>query len=120
MQKKDLESKIESYLKSQVKAVGGLAYKFKSTVNGVPDQIVLFKGQTHFVEVKRPDEEPRPDQVHTHQKFKQQGIPVYTVDDYDQVDDFLQTVLKAEPVKKISKPSQPTRIRNANAFKQIN
>ena len=48
------ESTIEKYLVAQVKAIGGMAYKFTSPAHrGVADRIVcLPDGQTWFVEVK--------------------------------------------------------------------
>ena len=80
MGKNPLESKIETYLKNQIKNIGGLCYKFKSTVNGVPDQLVIYDRTMHLVEVKRPGEKPRANQVHVHSQIKKQGVPVYTVD----------------------------------------
>lgn len=115
MSKNPLESKIETHLKTQIKNIGGLCYKFKSTVNGVPDQLVIFNGATHLVEVKRPDEVPRANQVHVHNQIKQRGVIVYTVDTEKAVDAFIKDVLKAEPVtppenKKIS-------VKSKNMFK---
>ena len=48
------ESTIEKYLVAQVKAIGGMAYKFTSPAHrGVADRVVcLPNGQTWFVEVK--------------------------------------------------------------------
>ena len=87
------ESRIESYLNDQVARAGGDSYKFKSTVNGVPDRIVLFDGKTHFVEVKRPNGKLRPTQVTMHKKFAKQKIQVHVVDTKDKVDAFIQDVL---------------------------
>jgi hypothetical protein len=105
--KNPLESKIETYLKNQIKTVGGLCYKFKSTVNGVPDQLVIYNGTMYLVEVKRPGEKPRANQVHVHGQIKKQGVPVYTVDTETGVDTFIKDVLKAEP-KPPSKPKTTT------------
>ena len=51
----DPESRVESYLVSGVKNLGGVAYKFTAPNNsGVPDRIVLMPGgKTVFVELKR-------------------------------------------------------------------
>ena len=50
------ESTIEKYLVAQVKAMGGMAYKFTSPAHrGVADRVVcLPDGSTWFVELKAP------------------------------------------------------------------
>jgi hypothetical protein len=50
------ESTIEKHLVAQVKALGGMAYKFTSPAHrGVADRVVcLPDGQTWFVELKAP------------------------------------------------------------------
>lgn len=50
------ESTIEKYFVAQVKAIGGMAYKFTSPAHrGVADRVVcLPDGQTWFVELKAP------------------------------------------------------------------
>ncbi|MCC2248930.1 VRR-NUC domain-containing protein [Virgibacillus sp. AGTR] len=117
MSKNPRESKIETYLKEQIKAVGGLCYKWKSTVNGVPDQIVIFDGNVHFIEVKRPGEKPRANQIIIHEKIQKQSVPVYTIDTEASVDAFIKDVLSAEP-KMSSKPRE-TIIKSKNQFKHI-
>lgn len=111
-----LESKIESYLKQQIKRIGGLCYKWKSTVNGVPDQVIIYNGQTHLVEVKRPGEKPRPSQASIHRQIHEQGVPVYTVDTNQSIDAFIKDVLNAEVPTK-SKTEVSSVIRPADAFK---
>ncbi|MGX1195810.1 VRR-NUC domain-containing protein [Metabacillus sp. SLBN-84] len=103
MSKNPIESKIETYLKNQIKAVGGLCYKFKSTVNGVPDQLVIFDGRMHLVEVKRPGEKPRANQVHVHKQIQNQRVPVHTVDTEEAVDLFVKEVLDARPPESTKK-----------------
>lgn len=51
-----LEKNIEKYLVAQVKAMGGVAYKFTSPAHrGVADRVVcLPDGSTWFVELKAP------------------------------------------------------------------
>jgi len=51
------ESTIEKHLVTQVKALGGMAYKFTSPAHrGVADRVVcLPDGQTWFVELKAPN-----------------------------------------------------------------
>lgn len=114
LSKNPLESKIETYFKNQIKAIGGLAYKFKSTVNGVPDQLVIYNGHLYLVELKRPGEKPRANQVYVHNQIKKQNVNVYTVNTTDKVDAFIKDVLKAEPApKRVPKPV----IKSSAAFK---
>ena len=115
MSKNVLESKIETYLKNQIKQIGGLCYKFKSTVNGVPDQLVIYNHNLHLVEVKRPGEKPRANQVHVHNQINKQGVAVHTVDTEASIDTFIKDVLHAEPVTQVK--SKPTVIQSKNQFK---
>lgn len=104
-----LESKIETYLKNQIKTIGGLCYKFKSTVNGVPDQLVIFNKNMYLVEVKRPNEIPRANQVHVHNQIQKQGVPVYTVDTVLAIDSFIKDILGVDPpVNNKSRKSKQT------------
>lgn len=111
-----LESRIETYLKNQIKAIGGLCYKFKSTVNGVPDQLVIYDKTMHLVEVKRPGEVPRANQIHVHTKIKKQGVQVHTVDTEKSVDDFIRNTLKTEPKAHIKIGSTASVIRSKDMF----
>ncbi|WP_139368366.1 VRR-NUC domain-containing protein [Evansella clarkii] len=117
MSKNPLESKIETYLKKQIKNIGGLCYKFKSTINGVPDQLVIFNKTMHLVEVKRPGEVPRANQVLIHSQINKQGVPVYTVDTENAVDAFIKDVLKAEPKESATSNQKSTVIQSKNLFK---
>ena len=60
------ESTIEKHLVAQVKALGGMAYKFTSPAHrGVADRVVcLPNGQTWFVELKAPGGRLSPLQKH--------------------------------------------------------
>ena len=51
-----MEKDIEKYLVSEIKAMGGICYKFTSPAhNGVPDRICIVPtGYVHFVECKAP------------------------------------------------------------------
>lgn len=115
MTPKPLESKIEAYLAKRVKAVGALTYKFKSTVNGVPDRLVILDGKTHLVEVKRPGEKPRANQVKCHADIASRGVPVHVVDDRDSVDAFVRDVLGVTEVVESSRPVTTT-VKGFDAF----
>lgn len=50
-----LERDVEAYFRKAVLAAGGVAFKFISPSHrGVSDRIVCLRGQTWFVELKRP------------------------------------------------------------------
>lgn len=113
------ESKIENYLSQQVKLIGGLSYKFTSNVNGVPDRIVIFNGSIYLIEVKRPNEVPRPTQDLVHNKIREQNVPVFVIDTREGVDEFISETLDVniELINNQSTQSnQPVTIRNKSAF----
>ncbi len=92
-----LESKIEKELRLQVKAAGGKAYKFSSPGNnGVPDRIVLYKGQSYFIELKKPGEDLTPRQKVVKKHFNKLGFNVYKIDSVELVTKFVNEVLKNE------------------------
>ena len=86
------ERDIESYLRDQVKAIGGRAYKWESPGNaGVPDRIVLLPGgRTVFVELKAPGRKPTPLQRVQATKIAMTGHTVLVVDSKEAVDRFIQ------------------------------
>lgn len=89
-----IEKVVEQELKNMVNLAGGLCYKFNSdSENGVPDRIVLYKGKTHFVELKAPGEKPRADQIEVHKKMAKRNIPVYTLDTIEKVDAFVDEMI---------------------------
>jgi hypothetical protein len=90
------EKDIEVYLRDQVKAVGGKAYKFISPGNsGVPDRIVLFpEGRTVFVELKAPGKKPTPLQEAQQKKIRNLGFPVLVIDSKQGVDNLVQPYKK--------------------------
>ena len=54
------ESVIETYLRKSVEKRGGLCWKFKSSVSGVPDRVILLpESIIAFLEVKRQGGIPR-------------------------------------------------------------
>lgn len=87
------ESRIENELRNWVEKIGGKAYKFSSPANnGVPDRIVLYKGQCYFVELKRPGEDLRPLQKAVRRKFEKLGFKVYMVDSIEKVGEFIDEI----------------------------
>jgi len=88
-----LESKIEKELRLKVKAIGGKAYKFSSPGNnGLPDRIVLYKGQCYFVETKKTKEKLRPLQEAVKRQFLKLGFDIYKVDSVEKVGEFIDEI----------------------------
>lgn len=86
-----LENDIEKRLIKKVKDLGGLSFKFTSpSTKGVPDRIVIFNGQTHFVELKRPNGAPRALQLYWISEIKSQGVDALTLSTFDEVDEFVE------------------------------
>ncbi|MEN1989849.1 VRR-NUC domain-containing protein [Paenibacillus hubeiensis] len=87
-----LESKIEAYLQKQVKALGGIAYKFVSPGNsGVPDRLVLLPGgRSVFVELKAPGKKPTKLQLAQHRRIEGLDHEVRVLDSKESVDAWLQ------------------------------
>lgn len=92
------ESEIESYLTAMVVQRGGEVRKVKWLGrNGAPDRLIMFPaekltetltipGSHVFVELKRPGEKPRPNQLREHERLRACGFIVLVVDSYEGVD----------------------------------
>ena len=76
-----LEKDIERYFNQQIKQAGGLSRKYTSPGRrGVPDRIAIMNGHVYFVELKRPGEKPRPDQLAEQRAMEKNGVKVYILD----------------------------------------
>ncbi|EPY07440.1 VRR-NUC domain-containing protein [Paenibacillus alvei TS-15] len=86
------ERDIEKYLREQVKAAGGKAYKWNSPGNsGVPDRIVIMPGNCiTFVELKAPGKQPTKLQLVQHKRLREMDCDVRVIDSIEQVDELLQ------------------------------
>ena len=88
-----LEKIVEKKLISAVNEIGGRAYKFSSPGNnGVPDRIVLYKGNCYFVELKRPGGSLSRIQSVVIKRFDQMGFKVHVIDSVDKVGDFISGI----------------------------
>ena len=88
-----IEKNVEDYFNRQVKKAGGLSRKYTSPGRrGVPDRIAIMKGRVFFVELKRPGEKPRPDQLAEHKAIAKQGVKVYVLDSKYAVDAWLENL----------------------------
>jgi hypothetical protein len=88
-----LERSVETELVKQVKNLGGICWKFTvPSTAGVPDRIILYNGKTYFVELKAPGKKPRPLQLKIHRDMKKQGFPVTTIDNINDVHEFISRI----------------------------
>ena len=76
------EKKIEQKLVTAVKKHGGICPKFVSPgFDGMPDRLLLLPhGRFAFVEVKAPNQKPRPLQLSRHRLLRRLGFRVYVLD----------------------------------------
>ena len=90
------EKDIEAYLRKQVKAAGGMAYKFVSPGNaGVPDRLVLFPGgRAAFAEMKAPGRKPTALQEVQMKRIATLGFKVNVLDSKEEVDRFIRECQK--------------------------
>lgn len=93
-----IESQVERYLALKTTRLGAVCLKFCSTGQaGVPDRLLIYKGRTLFVELKRPGEEPRALQRVVAKKLREAGAYVYCISSKDQVDDFVEDMKHGYP-----------------------
>lgn len=92
------EKIIEEKFTKAVKQKGGVCWKFTSLgTAGVPDRIVLMpKGHIAFVEVKAPNQKPRPLQLSRHKLLRRLGFQVYVLDALEDIDKFIKEVMSNE------------------------
>ncbi len=91
------EKDIEDYLRNEVRAVGGRAYKFISPGNaGVPDRLVLLPGaKIAFVELKASGKKPTPLQAAQIRKIQKLGFDIHVIDSKAGVDEFIHNHMGA-------------------------
>ena len=85
------EKDIESRLRKDVKAAGGLAFKFVSPgYAGVPDRVVLMPGgMMCFAELKAPGKVMRPLQMKRKKQLESLGFKVCCIDSIEQIKDLI-------------------------------
>lgn len=89
-----LESKIEEKLVSRVREVNGLCLKLNSqSANGIPDRLVLLpKGRTYFIELKKPGKDLRALQRYWARRLSLMEFEVFKIDSLEEVDDFMERI----------------------------
>ncbi|MDP9903171.1 VRR-NUC domain-containing protein [Arthrobacter bambusae] len=86
------ENPVEERLRLGVNRAGGLCLKFTSSINGVPDRIVVHRGRVVFVELKAPRGRLSALQRFRHAELQAAGANVITLSSKDKVDAFLLTL----------------------------
>lgn len=88
------EKSIEQKLVRATKDRGGICPKLVSPgFDGMPDRLVLLPyGKIGFVEVKAPDEKPRPIQEARHGLLRRLGFKVYVLDNAEDIPHILDEI----------------------------
>ena len=85
------EKKIEQRLVKKVKEMGGLCLKWVSpSTTGVPDRLVIYKGQIIPVELKDPKGELSARQEFMHKMLLSQGVFTHVLMSEQEVDQFVE------------------------------
>lgn len=87
------ENKVEERLRQGVKSIGGLCLKFVSSINGVPDRVVVYQGRVVFVELKAPNGRLSSLQRVRHAELRSAGAEVQVIACKDEVDSFLRNLI---------------------------
>jgi hypothetical protein len=89
------EKEIEVYLRDQVKAIGGKAFKFVSPGNvGVPDRLILLPaGVIVFVEVKATGKKPTALQTVQQNRIRALGFRVFNLDSITAIEGFIDLIV---------------------------
>ena len=92
------EKEIEQRLVREVKKQGGICPKFVSPgFDGMPDRLLLLPhGRFAFVEVKAPNQKPRPLQLSRHRLLRRLGFRVYVLDALEDIDKIIKEVMSNE------------------------
>lgn len=90
-----MEKDIERYLRKQVEAAGGLAWKLVCPgCTGVPDRLILLPGgRVYFAEVKDTGQKPRRRQSRVHDMLRALGFTVFVPDSRAAVDEMMREVM---------------------------
>lgn len=93
------EKQIEKYLVTLCEALGAEVRKLKFIGRkGAPDRIIMFKGETFFIELKAHGKKLQPHQAREIAKLKAVGQWVYVLDSVWEVNAFIRD-MKAWPLK---------------------
>jgi hypothetical protein len=86
-----LENEIKQYLRKAVHDMGGICLNFNSPgYTGVPDKLVLYRGNIFCVELKQPCGRLSLRQKRVIEKFSSVGVKVYVLKSIDEVKQFIE------------------------------
>lgn len=87
------ERDVERKLKCEVEKMGGVCWKFISSVSGVPDRLCLFpSGEIVFVELKRHGAKPRPLQIRQIDIIRKLGFRVEVIDSEQGIQELIGSI----------------------------
>ena len=87
------EKRIEQRLVKKVKELGGLCWKWTSPgTTGVPDRLVIYKGQIYPVELKDPNGELSARQKYVISQLDQLRVKVHVLWSDQMVDSFIESI----------------------------
>ena len=86
-----LEKTLERKLQKAVEKLGGVSFKWISTVTGVPDRIVILKTKVYFVEMKTPSGKVSPRQALIFQTLEKHGFPVVILRNEEEIEQFVNS-----------------------------
>lgn len=92
------ERQVEEYLVKRVKSLGGIARKLTCPdAAGMPDRMVILKGQICFIELKRPKGGRLSDtQKWRIQELKQQEMKTYVLKNKEEIDQLIECLKRRE------------------------
>ena len=100
------EAAVENYLRNRIRSLGGFIEKWESPgTAGLPDEVVVFRGKTTFVETKAPGEKARELQRLTMKEIRLAGGDARVIDTRDKVDAFIEELLLLPEL--LPDPSEP-------------
>ena len=104
------ERDIERKLKKRVERMGGLCFKFLSSVSGVPDRLCLFyPGRVIFVETKKPGEKPRPLQMRQIRRIRELGFRDEEIDSEQGIEELVNSLEEGKTKKAKEEKEQKTK-----------
>ena len=85
-----LERDVERHLVKRVRYEGGEVRKVKWLGRvGAPDRVVMLPGRIIWVELKKPGETPRKNQLREHDRMRRMGQTVLVIDSIEGVEELL-------------------------------
>lgn len=91
-----IENDIENRLIRKVNALHGLTFKFTSpSTKGVPDRVVIYRGRTIFIELKRPGQQPTSLQKYWLRQINNQNVKAISLSTFGEVDTFIEELKRS-------------------------